>query len=141
MLRSSSCLKALCWVPLAAVVFHVAAEEIGFDKIAADALTTELPEMVVTAGRIGFTGKTGFSQDGLNFSLDAEEISRLGIQDLGNLTKYDPLVSAPFDIGGGDGAFGYGGTGYAGFNIRGAEGNRIAIELDGIRQPPQYIST
>ena len=87
-----------------AVVVHVAAEKPAFDAIATEALTTELPEMVVTAGRTGFTGKTGFSQDGLQLSLDAEEISRLGIQDLGNLTKYDPLVSAPFDIGGGDAA-------------------------------------
>ncbi len=141
MIRLTSWGKLWFGVPLAAVVIHAFADEPAFDQIATDALTTELPELVVTAERTGFTGKTGFSQDGLNFSLDAEEISRLGIQDLGNITKYDPLVSAPFDIGGGDGAFGYGGSGYAGFNIRGAEGNRIAIELDGIRQPPQYIST
>ncbi len=141
MIRSSSCGKALRSVPLAAVMIHAFADEPAFDKITNEVLTTELPELVVTAARTGFTGKTGFSQDGLNFSLNSEEISRLGIQDLGNITKYDPLVSAPFDVGGGDGAFGYGGTGYAGFNIRGAEGNRISIELDGIRQPPQYIST
>lgn len=135
------CGKALGWVPCLASIIYAMADQPNADGLATDAFATELPELVVTAERTGFTGKTGFPQDGLNLSLDAEAVSRLGIQDLGNLTKYDPLVSAPFDIGGGDGAFGYGGSGYAGFNIRGAEGNRIAIELDGIRQPPQYIST
>lgn len=141
MSRFPSCGKALCWLPLSAVAFQAFADDTVTEETAADALTTELPEMVVTAERAGFTGKTGFSQDGLNLSMGAEEISRLGIQDLGTITKYDPLVSAPLDIGGSDGAFGYGGSGYAGFNIRGVEGNRIAIELDGIRQPPQYVST
>src|SRR5690606_34316005 len=44
-------------------------------------------------------------------------------------------------FGSGDGAFAYGQSGYGSINIRGAEGNRIAIELDDIRQPPQYVST
>ncbi|NJM39188.1 MAG: TonB-dependent receptor plug domain-containing protein, partial [Akkermansiaceae bacterium] len=70
-----------------------------------------------------------------------DEIIRSGINDLGGLVKYDPLLSTPFDVGGADGAFAYGSSGYGGFNIRGAEGNRISIELDGIRQPPQYVST
>lgn len=97
--------------------------------------------MVVTAEAIRFAGKVSALRDGVALHLDAQEISRFGLQDLGNLTKYDPSVSAPFDFSSGDGAFGYGGSGYAGFNIRGVEGNRIAIELDGVRQPPQYVST
>ncbi len=128
--------SAICWIPVAAVAIHAVASEPAEEPDA-----TELPEMVVEAERTAFTGKTGFTRDGLGLRMDAEEISRLGIQDLGNITKYDPLVSAPFDFSSGDGAFGYGGSGYSGFNIRGAEGNRIAIELDGIRQPPQYVST
>ena len=103
--------------------------------------TVQLAEIVVTAEAIRFAGKASPLRDGTVLHLDAQEISRFGLQDLGNLTKYDPSVSAPLDLSSGDGAFGYGGSGYAGFNIRGAEGNRIAIELDGVRQPPQYVST
>ncbi|NJR42287.1 MAG: TonB-dependent receptor plug domain-containing protein, partial [Akkermansiaceae bacterium] len=96
-----------------------------------------LPEVVVVATR--------YSQSWLDTNsavqVDREELDRRGANDLSGLVKYDPLLSLPFDFSSGDGAFGYGGSGYSGFNIRGVEGNRIAIELDGIRQPPQYVST
>lgn len=74
-------------------------------------------------------------------SADAEALLRTGSQDLAGFAKYDPTLSLPFDFSSGDGAFAFGQSGYGSINIRGAEGNRIAIELDGIRQPPQYVST
>jgi len=61
--------------------------------------------------------------------------------DMGDIIRYDATVSAPFNFGSPDNSFGYGQTGYTGFNIRGIEGNRINMLLDGIRQPEQYIST
>jgi hemoglobin/transferrin/lactoferrin receptor protein len=87
------------------------------------------------------TGRDWLDADGSVLQLDQQELARRGVNDLSGLVKYDPLVSVPFDFASGDGAFGYGESGYSGFNIRGVEGNRIAIELDGIRQPPQYVST
>ncbi|MGJ8657995.1 MAG: TonB-dependent hemoglobin/transferrin/lactoferrin family receptor [Akkermansiaceae bacterium] len=64
-----------------------------------------------------------------------------GGADFGDLVKYDPTVTAPFNYGSADGSFGYAQTGYTGYNIRGVEGNRVSMLLDGIRQPEQYIST
>lgn len=70
-----------------------------------------------------------------------DDFTRFGGADMGDLGRYDPTVSVPFSSGSGDGTFGYGQTGYSGFNIRGVEGNRILMLVDGIRQPEQFIST
>ena len=98
----------------------------------------ELDEITVVASRIG---KKWIDASGSTLQTDSEELVRMGVQDLAGFAKYDPTVSLPFDFSSGDGAFAYGQTGYGSINIRGMEGNRIAIELDGIRQAPQYIST
>ncbi len=65
----------------------------------------------------------------------------LGGSDFGDVAKYDPTVSAPYSYASSDNTFGYGQTGYAGYNIRGMEGNRILMLVDGIRQPEQFVST
>lgn len=97
-----------------------------------------LPEMTVVASR---TGKAWIENSGSVTSFDSDELVRDGVQDIGGLIKYDPLIAAPLDYGSSDTLYGYGNSGYAGINIRGVEGNRVAMEIDGIRQPPQYIST
>jgi hemoglobin/transferrin/lactoferrin receptor protein len=98
----------------------------------------DLGELVVVGTR---TEQRWIDAAGTTLRTDAEDLLRTGSQDLSGFAKYDPTVSLPFDLSSGDGAFGYGQSGYGSINIRGAEGNRIAIELDGIRQPPQYVST
>jgi len=97
-----------------------------------------LEEIVVVGTR---TERAWIDSSGSTLSIGSEDLLRSGSQDLGGFAKYDPTVSLPFDFASGDGAFAYGQSGYGSINIRGAEGNRIAIELDGIRQPPQYVST
>jgi len=72
---------------------------------------------------------------------DSETMVETGVQDLGGIVKYDPTVVVPFDMTTGDGAVAYAATGSASFNIRGIEGNRVGVEVDGIRQPPEYVST
>lgn len=101
-------------------------------------ILSELDELVLVGTR---THRRWIDASGSVARTDSEELLRLGSQDLAGFAKYDPTVSLPFDFGGGDGAYAYGQSGYGGINIRGAEGNRIAIELDDIRQPPQYVST
>ncbi|HEY1123467.1 MAG TPA: TonB-dependent receptor plug domain-containing protein, partial [Haloferula sp.] len=97
-----------------------------------------LDELVVVGTR---TEQRWIDAAGTTLHADSEDLLRTGSQDLSGFAKYDPTVSLPFDFSSGDGAFGYGQSGYGSINIRGVEGNRIAIELDGIRQPPQYVST
>lgn len=103
-----------------------------------DSVVAGLDQIVVIGTR---TERSWIDASGTVTRADAEDLLRTGSQDLSGFAKYDPTVSLPFDFASGDGAFAYGQSGYGSINIRGAEGNRIAIELDGIRQPPQYVST
>ncbi|MBK1880955.1 TonB-dependent hemoglobin/transferrin/lactoferrin family receptor [Luteolibacter pohnpeiensis] len=73
--------------------------------------------------------------------VNRKTMEETGVQDLGGIVKYDPTVVVPFDMTTGDGAVAYGSSGASSFNIRGIEGNRVGIEVDGIRQPPEYVST
>lgn len=97
-----------------------------------------LDEMIVVASRIP---ATWLNTKGTVTRIDQKTMAENGVQDLGSLVKYDPTVVVPFDMTTGDGAVGYGSTGSSSFNIRGIEGNRVGIEVDGIRQPPEYLST
>jgi hemoglobin/transferrin/lactoferrin receptor protein len=116
------------------------AAEPGEDSAAGDegSVVADLDELVVVGTR---SERRWIDASGTTLSADAEDLLRTGSNDLAGFAKYDPTVSLPFDFASGDGAFAYGQSGYGSINIRGAEGNRIAIELDGIRQPPQYVST
>ncbi len=98
----------------------------------------ELKELTVVGSRIG---KLWIDAAGSTLQVGAEDLVRMGSQDLEGFAKYDPTVSLPFDFSSSDGAYAYGQSGYGSINIRGIEGNRIAMELDGVRQPPQYVST
>jgi len=100
--------------------------------------TVELPEMLVVATR---TKKHWLDTPGSVLVLTDDDMQKNGVQDIGGLAKYDPTVSLPYDFASGDGAYAYGQSGYGSINIRGVEGNRIAMELDGVRQAPQYVST
>jgi hemoglobin/transferrin/lactoferrin receptor protein len=103
-----------------------------------DSVVASLDEIVVVGTR---SERRWIDASGTVARADAEDLLRTGSQDLAGFAKYDPTVSLPFDFASGDGAFAYGQSGFGSINIRGAEGNRIAIELDGVRQPPQYVST
>lgn len=97
-----------------------------------------LHELVVIGTK---TEQRWIDASGTVLRVDSAELLKLGSQDLAGFARYDPTVSLPFDFSSGDGAFAYGQSGFGSINIRGIEGNRIAIELDGIRQAPQYVST
>ena len=59
-------------------------------------------------------------------------------EDAGNLVSQTPGVSIPFDYRGVDALIPYMNGGYKSYNIRGVEGNRVLLEIDGIRQVPEY---
>ncbi|MDB6077672.1 MAG: outer rane heme receptor [Akkermansiaceae bacterium] len=101
-------------------------------------VVADLSEMVVVATR---TKQTWLDTSGTVTSVSREELQRTGAQDLGGIVKYDPTVVVPFDMTTGDGAVAYAASGSSSFNIRGTEGNRVGVEVDGIRQPPEYVST
>ncbi|MCG8710405.1 TonB-dependent receptor [Brenneria sp. 4F2] len=75
---------------------------------------------------------------GTKTTITASDMQKEGGNDFGTLMRYQPLISATGASGGANtGKSGYTGDrgGYTGYNIRGLEANRIAIDVDGIAQP------
>jgi len=66
-------------------------------------------------------------------SITAQEFERRGATDMGGIIRYEPLVNAP-SMASGQGGL-WDGSGYSGFNIRGLEGNRVSMDVDGIPMP------
>ena len=62
--------------------------------------------------------------------IDSQQIERQLIQDIQDLVRYEPGVS----VGRAANRFGN-----QGFNIRGIDGNRILLQVDGIRVPDNYV--
>ncbi|MEM6452723.1 MAG: TonB-dependent hemoglobin/transferrin/lactoferrin family receptor [Cyanobacteria bacterium P01_D01_bin.105] len=62
--------------------------------------------------------------------IDAEDIDEQRIFDIGDLIRYEPGVSVQENLQ----------FGSQGFNIRGIDGNRILIQVDGIRLPSAFQS-
>lgn len=97
-----------------------------------------LPETFITATA---NPSSWLLTPGSGILIKRQDFIALGGSDFGDVVKYDPTVSAPYNFGSSDGTFGYGQTGYSGYSIRGIEGNRILMLVDGIRQPELFVST
>jgi hemoglobin/transferrin/lactoferrin receptor protein len=65
--------------------------------------------------------------------ITADAFERQGVANLGDVVRYEPLVNAPKAATGSGNI--WDGSGYTGYNIRGIEGNRVSLELDGVPQP------
>lgn len=147
---SSCCIPRFIWIvgALILTISGIRAEEARTDEETPAApeekparngsVTEELAEIVVVATR---TERAWLETAGTVTSVDRETMVQTGVEDLGGIVKYDPTVVVPFDMTTGDGAVAYAATGSSSFNIRGTEGNRVGVEVDGIRQPPEYVST
>ncbi|TWI62154.1 hemoglobin/transferrin/lactoferrin receptor protein [Pseudoduganella lurida] len=90
--------------------------------------TTALGEILVTAPRDDNVRTVGTTT-----TFTSDDLTRQGAQNMQNIARYAPLVSVP------NGASGSGSvwdsTGNTGFNIRGIDGNRVSMDLDGIALP------
>lgn len=65
-----------------------------------------------------------------------EEAERTGATGISDVIRYQPLVEAPGTVqGAARGASRYDRGGTTGYNIRGIEGNRIGLDVDGIEMP------
>ena len=72
--------------------------------------------------------------------INEEDLRRRGSTMLGEALKYEPGVSVPFDFTGADPLVPYLTSGENSINIRGMEGNRIQISVDGILQPQEFFT-
>ncbi len=92
----------------------------------------QLPDYYV----FGFNNHSELFQD----SVSNDDIDRYGVTQLREISRYLINVDIPFDFGSSDGLVPYLGMGSNSVNIRGIEGNRIGIYIDGIPQAQSFIA-
>ena len=63
----------------------------------------------------------------------ADDLELRNVTDMGGIVRYLPLITAPAAASGSGSV--WDGSGNTGYNIRGLEGNRVSLELDGISLP------
>lgn len=88
-----------------------------------------LAEVRVTAGAIR-------REPGTRTVLTQDDVERTGGNSIADVIRYQPLVEAPGTVQGATrGASRYDRGGTTGYNIRGVEGNRVGLDVDGIEMP------
>ncbi|QBE64954.1 TonB-dependent receptor domain-containing protein [Pseudoduganella lutea] len=90
--------------------------------------TSALGEITVTAERDAQASKAGTTT-----KVTADDLTRQAAQNMQNIARYAPLVSVP-NAASGSGSV-WDSSGNTGFNIRGIDGNRVSMDLDGIALP------
>jgi len=65
--------------------------------------------------------------------LGTTELEKRNAIDMAGIARYEPLISVPSAASGGGSV--WDGAGSTGFNIRGIEGNRVSLDIDGISLP------
>mgnify|MGYP000494038579 CR=1 FL=1 len=113
--RLACCGSALAWLAPAALA-----------QMGPQGPVTRLPEIAVSA--------TGFEEDTAEVpatisTIDSQQITRGLVRTLQDLIRYEPGVSVNSDPNR---------FGANGFNIRGLEGNRVQMLVDGIRAPSLF---
>lgn len=89
----------------------------------------ELSEILVQARR----DDTNSTRNGSSTTISARQLEQNNAVDMGNIARYSPLISVPAAASGGGSV--WDSPGNTGINIRGVEGNRVSLELDGIALP------
>ncbi|NHZ77765.1 TonB-dependent receptor [Massilia sp. CCM 8695] len=89
----------------------------------------QLSGIVVTQVR----EKTPDALQGSVVVISAEELARRNAGDMSAIARYEPLVGVPAAFSGSGSV--WDGAGNTGFNIRGVEGNRVSLDIDGIALP------
>lgn len=76
------------------------------------------------------------TEAGASVTLTQQDMEKTGGKNMADIIRYQPLVEAPGTVQGATrGASAYDRSGTTGYNIRGMEGNRIGLDIDGIEMP------
>jgi hemoglobin/transferrin/lactoferrin receptor protein len=110
---------------LALGIFTLAAPAIAADD-GADPAATELDQVTVTAT---LNPRDVADTPGTVTVKEREDLERELVTDIRDLVRYEPGVS----VANNPGRFGL-----AGFTIRGIDGNRVLVEIDGVRVPDAF---
>ena len=75
-------------------------------------------------------------EPGTKVTISADEMQKNGVNDFSNVMRYQPLISANGTAGGAStGKSSYDRGGSTSYNIRGLDGNRVSIDIDGVELP------
>ncbi|HEX8404826.1 MAG TPA: TonB-dependent receptor, partial [Duganella sp.] len=96
---------------------------------AASATAPALGEIVVQAKR----DEAAATRNGTTTVIGAEQLEQSNAIDMARIARYSPLISVPAAASGGANV--WDSAGNTGINIRGVEGNRVSLEVDGISLP------
>lgn len=92
----------------------------------------ELPAVVISATRTErLIDETPGSIVSIPLGIDP-------ISDFATLARREPLADVPFQAFGSDSFIPYQRGGNLGYNLRGIEGNRVLIQVDGVRAPDEF---
>ncbi|WP_229256522.1 TonB-dependent hemoglobin/transferrin/lactoferrin family receptor [Duganella lactea] len=89
----------------------------------------ELSEILVQARR----DELNATRNGNTVVIGARQLEQNNAIDMSNIARYSPLISVPSAASGGGSV--WDSATNTGINIRGVEGNRVALDLDGIALP------
>jgi hemoglobin/transferrin/lactoferrin receptor protein len=89
----------------------------------------ELSEILVQAKR----DDANSTRNGTTTVIGVRQLEQNSAVDMANIARYSPLISVPSAASGGGSV--WDSANNTGFNIRGVEGNRVSLELDGISLP------
>jgi len=113
---------------MAAAVLPAHAEQ-AQAQAAAAASAPALGEIVVQAKR----DEAASTRNGTTTVIKAEQLEQNNAIDMAKIARYSPLISVPAAASGGANV--WDSAGNTGINIRGVEGNRVSLEVDGIALP------
>ncbi|NYE61253.1 hemoglobin/transferrin/lactoferrin receptor protein [Duganella sp. 1224] len=102
---------------------------LGAAVLPAVAQDAQLSEILVQARRDDLNA----TSKGSTTVLSARQLEQNNAIDMANIARYAPLVAVPAAASGGGNI--WDGAGNTGINIRGVEGNRVSLEVDGISLP------
>ena len=97
----------------------------------------EIEETVVVASQ---REEKPLKSPGSTVAITSEQLLKRGSVDLVDALQREPGVSVPFDFAGVDALVPFLGGGSNSINVRGLEGNRVSLNIDGIRQPDDFLS-
>jgi hemoglobin/transferrin/lactoferrin receptor protein len=89
----------------------------------------ELSEILVQAKR----DDASSTRNGSTTVISSRQLEQNNAVDMSNISRYSPLISVPAAASGGGSV--WDSASNTGFNIRGIEGNRVSLDLDGISLP------
>ncbi len=102
-----------------------ALEETEADSPEATVPVFDLQQITVTGTR---TPRTVNNSSSTITVIEQEELKQNLVEDIRDLVRYEPGISVRDNLR----------YGFQDFNIRGLEGNRVLIQVDGIRQPERF---